>query len=363
MSKVIITADIHFGVPGKLDDIIYANECIREYAKAKNIDTILILGDLFHDRRYLEIDTLNAAYNFFKTAKSAYDQDWIVFPGNHDMFLKHSWEINSLAPLSDIMTVIQEPSSFILSGQKFWILPFISLEQSYMQALNKINDEAEENDILLTHIGVNGAILNTCFMLKDWGIVHFNNTKFKRIYTGHFHSTQEINGRVYYPGSPIPFKQDEGNVPHGFFVLDLETSEHRFIDIWQIGKKIFPGRKPPAQYCSIIDSDVENLNREDVQHNRVRIAITEDISPEKKKSIKEHLESLGAESVSWMIMKQDEATKMEDTHNETETIADLFEVYLKNDAKGTKSLNVELLRSLNEEIIKIGDDHYKYEEF
>ena len=356
MSQVLITADIHFGVPGRLDDILYSCRVMREYCRLANIDTILVLGDLYHDRRYLEIDVLSASYKFFEECYSKYNQRWVVFPGNHDMFLRHSWRINSLTPLAQVTTLIEDVCKIEIERQTFCILPFISYEKSYMTVLNKINEQADKNDILLTHIGVNGATMNTCFMLKDWGLVNFSETKFKRVYTGHFHSKQSIGDRVFYPGSPIPFKHDEGNVPHGFYVYNLETSEHKFINIWKAGKQFFPNETPPPQFCSILDTDLDNLTPEDVKHNKVRIALSADTPADKKREIKERLEALGAENVSWMNLKEAAPDIQEINHNIEKS--DLFELFIANNEKSTKDLNIDLLRRLNAEIIREGDEQY-----
>ena len=144
LSKILITADIHFGVPGKLDDTLYACRVMREYCKLSNIDTALILGDLYHDRRYLEIDILSASYGFFEEAAEEYNQNWIVFPGNHDMFLRHSWKINSLTPLKKHLTVIEDVCKLQIDNRNFWILPFITFEKTYMTVLNRINEMADE---------------------------------------------------------------------------------------------------------------------------------------------------------------------------------------------------------------------------
>ncbi len=215
MSKIAITADIHFGVQGRTTDILWACKVLREYCKIFNISTVIILGDLYHNRSSIDIDIMCVTANFFEECAEKYDQKWIVFPGNHDMYLRHSWEVTSLVPLRKHLTVIEDVKLLTLDDKRFWILPFIQHERSYMKVLKAIEQQYEKGDILLTHIGVRGAILNTCFLLKDWSHVEFEHSKFERVYTGHFHSSQNVNEKVWYPGSLIPFKFDEGDVPHG----------------------------------------------------------------------------------------------------------------------------------------------------
>jgi len=225
-----------------------------------------------------------------------------------------------------------------------------------MRVLRHIEARAVKGDVLLTHIGVMGAVKNVCFLLRDWSIVAFHDSPFDQVYTGHFHSKQSIGDRVFYPGSPIPFKHDEGNVPHGFYVFNLETSEHKFINIWKAGKQFFPNETPPPQYCSILDTDLDNLTPEDVKNNKVRIALSANASADKKREIKERLEALGAENVSWMNLKEAAPDIQEINHNIEKS--DLFELFIANNEKSTKDLNIDLLRRLNAEIIREGDEQY-----
>lgn len=359
MTKIAITADIHLGVPGRLDDILWSLKTLREYCKAAKIDVVLVLGDLFHDRKSIEVDVLSKAVSFFEEAKNIYNQQWIVFPGNHDMFLRHSWQINSLSALKNCLTVIEDIKLLTIDDSRFWILPFITFEKPYMKAVNAINKQCKEGDILLTHIGVCGAELNTCFLLKDWSRVNFYHTNFYRVYTGHFHSKQQVGNKVWYPGSIIPFKFDEGNISHGFYVYDTELKDHKFINIWKAGAKFLPNETPPPQFLTLTEDSLSELNEEDIKNNIVRVALREDNTSDEKNLIKNRLNELGAKTVRWMNL----ADKIE----KQDIIAaapskNLFKSWVENDKSGTKSLDVKMLMRINDEIIKEGDDKYVVDE-
>lgn len=361
MSKVAFTADIHFGVPGRLDDIVFACRVIREYCKVAGIDTIVVLGDMFHDRRVLEIDVLNAACRFLEKTNDEYHQQWITFPGNHDMFLRHSWDVNSLVPLRKHLTVIEDVKILKLDEQRFWVLPFVQYEKAYMRVVRKIEEHFEEGDKLLTHVGIRGATLNTCFLLKDWSIVTFENTPFDRIYTGHFHSKQQIGENVWYPGSPIPFKFDEGDVPHGFYVYDTESNTHKFVNIWKAAAKLFPDEVPPPQFCTVLDSQISDLEESDVRHNMVRVALNRDFSIDEKRALKDKLLAMGAKAVRWLNLAQktDVETNNSPSHAENR---DLFKAWLSADEKGMKDLDKSILVKAHDEIILEGDELYAVEE-
>jgi DNA repair exonuclease SbcCD nuclease subunit len=359
MTKVAITADIHFGVPGRLSDILWSVRTMREYCAASNIDTVLILGDLFHDRRSIEIDVLSAVTKFFEETANKYKQKWVVFPGNHDMFLRHSWDINSLTPLRNSLTVIEEIKILQIDNRRFWILPFITYEKPFMKVLKKIEAQYQEGDILLTHVGIRGATLNTCFLLKDWSFITFEYSKFKRVYTGHFHSKQQVGDNVWYPGSPIPFKFDEGDVSHGFYVYDLEEDDHKFINIWKAGHKFFPDEIPPPQFYTITDDVLEQVTSDDINNGIVRVAIQKEYTADEKKQIKDRLIGLGARSVRWMSLI--------DKIEKQEIIAaapskNLFKSWVECDKTGTKDLQTNILYRINDEIIKEGDEKYSVED-
>lgn len=360
MSKVVFLADIHFGVHGRLADILLACRIARTYAQEHAIDTVIILGDLFHDRQSLDIEVLSSVCRFMEEA-AAMGQQWIAFPGNHDMFLRHSWDINSLVPLRKHLTVIDDIKVLMLDEQRFWVVPFITFENSYMRAIKHIEQQVDPEDKLLTHIGVRGSILNTCFLLKDWAHVHFENTKFKRVYTGHFHTPQQTGDKVWYPGSPIPFKFDEGDVSHGFIVYDTETDSHEMVNLLTVGAKFFPNEILPPQFMTVTDSQINELTAADVANNMVRVSVEREITDDEKMGIREHLLSLGSRSIRWLnhTAKSEPAAKQEITSGE---FRNLFNAWIAKDERGTKDLDMSILSRLNDEVMAEGDEAYTVEE-
>lgn len=359
MSKIAITSDLHFGVSGRLNDILWACRTIREYCKVVGIDTIFVLGDLFHDRRSLDIEVLSSVTKFLQETEEEYNQQWIVFPGNHDMFLRHSWEINSLTPLCKHLTVIDDVKIVKIDDTRFWVLPFITYEKSYMRVLKAIRPNLEEGDNLLTHIGICGATMNTCFLLQNWNIINFNKYPFNRIYAGHFHNKQQIGENVWYPGSPIPFKFDEGDVAHGFYCLDLDTDTHKFINIWKAGKKLLPNETPPPQYYTFLDELLHEKTEEHIKGNMIRVALQREYTHHEKQELKKQLMSLGAKSVRWLNIKQEET--------ETESVPsfqhqNLFATWYEADTKGHKDLDKKILFNVHDEVVHEGDELYAIEQ-
>lgn len=351
--KIILTADIHVGVPDRLDDIFWALKKIRSYAHKNDIGTWIILGDLLHNRESIGIRDLQTLVQFLEETDSKYHQTIHAFPGNHDMVLRDCWDINSLKTITRYITYHGDIGHITLSGRRFWIVPFIHYESEYMQAIEKVEKEYQDGDVLLTHIGIKNATLNTCFLLKSWSIVDFSNSKFDKIYTGHFHTHQQVGDNVWYPGSPIPFKFDEGDVDHGFFVYDTDSNTHEFISIWADSDE----DKPP-QFMTIGD-DVLNSDDIDIEGNIVRITLSKDYTTNQLTELRQSICDRGAKDVRWMnLSSKEEIDNINQARDKIASASDLFNKFIESDKAGTKHLNKELLIRINQEITADGDKLY-----
>ena len=350
MAKIVLTADIHLGYPGKLDDVLYALTAIRRYMSDNEIQYCIIMGDLFHTRQSIATDVMHRSYEFFNETKNVLNQSWAVFLGNHDLFLKHSFKIHSLKMLSDVLDVYDKPCTISIDGNRFWILPYIHNEDVYMRAVGAIAKQSKPDDVLLTHIGVCGATLNECFLHQNWNIVNFDNFPLN-VYSGHFHCTQNV-GKLWYPGSPIPFNYAEGLVEHGFFVYDTETKTHEFIKTFDI---VSEGVKPP-DFATVVDSDIENLEEENVKGNKVRVALSHDYTNDERLELKKSLIDMGALEVAWMEFKKQDID-ISDTKTDTLTMGNpeaLLKTWFDLDKPG--HIDYKMLSELNKEVVAEGNE-------
>lgn len=346
--KVLLTADVHCGY--RKWEPIWALKVMREYAKVEGIEHVVVMGDLFDDRQKLSIDILNDVIEFFEELENNYDQEWIAFIGNHDMFMKNSWDINSLKILNKYINVISDISKFDIDGRLFWCIPFMHYESAYMNVVSDVDKQASENDILLTHIGVKNASLNNCFLLKNWSIVDFENTKFEKVFAGHFHCHQSI-GKLTYPGSPIPFRFDEGLVPHGFLVYDTESGQHEFIEIFEIAKDLGFDENRPPDYITIDDVDIDSV---EADRECVRVNLTKHYSSLELDNLRDKLINKGAIRVSWHKFKEDKI----DIDNETFLSPEFNKSILLSyfDEVTPDGLDRELISKLDDNICKLADE-------
>jgi len=297
---------------------------------------------MFHNRDHLTVDVLNAIHLFFKNSK----QQWKIFPGNHDMFFKTSWKITSIKPLEKYAEIFTDISSFKIDNRNFIILPFIHHESQYMQALSDLESKHPKESVLLTHIGVNNAVNNSCFLIKFWSMVNLSKVKFDVVFSGHFHNYQNIDKKIYYPGSPIPFRFDEGMVDHGFIVFDTDTAQTEFISLKETRDDY------PMDFVTVTD-DLLEKNPQKYNNNKIRVVLSREYSKSELDGIRNAVTNYGAKSVSWMKLQSKEEEIKIDKIDETKSPFCQWLEHQKND-----NYNAELLMKLYNSVSEEAEDLY-----
>lgn len=346
--RVIITADWHFGYPGRLEDLKWAFYRILDYCEDKNINLVMILGDLTHDREHMDHDVSNAVSDLLNEAKRR-DVTIVSFVGNHDMFLRHKWRINAIKPFQKQLVYVDGVSYLDIADRKFWVVPFIEHEPSYMKVIHDINKMASEDDVLLTHIGIASATMNACFLVQNWNAVSFEDTKFSRVYAGHFHCTQKVGSKAWYPGSPLSFRFDEGLVEHGFIDYNIDTNKHKFVDLYDLKKE-----GAPPDFITVMSEDLNKIIN-NCKNDHVKVQLTEKDDPEE---IQKKLKEAGASKIVFVKPKED-IIHQKDRPEEFSRSKDIFKSWLDFDKPS--GLNKRLLIELNKQIrsdTRMEDDQY-----
>ena len=234
-SKAIFLADIHFGVRSSSEEW---QDNIKDYfynlfipyleniLKTDKDYSLFILGDVFDDRKAIDINVNDMAINIFETLAKLLNI--YIINGNHDLSKKTNKGNTSLRTFTNIpgITVIQEPT--ILK-----IKPSTKILSNII-AIPYLGDHTEENKVLLEYSGKT----NYAFMHTDISQMKFDNgmtivgavdsTIYKgKILSGHIHKRQETNN-VIYIGSPYQLRRsDIGNIK-GIYRLDFKTNEMSF---------------------------------------------------------------------------------------------------------------------------------------
>jgi hypothetical protein len=222
-----------------------------------------------------------------------------------------------------------------------------------------VEKKARATDVLLTHIGVCGASLNLCFLIRNWSVVEFSKSKFKRIYAGHFHCKQQVGENVWYPGSPVAFRFDEGLIPHGFLVYDTEKNDAEFVDIFDL-KYDVPFPRPPLYY-TVLDEDLDKKPPEFFANNMLRVVLNKDYTRDEVIKLEKKLRERGAVGISWLKPKEKDVEIETAQKSEVDMKApgQLLELWVNKD--GAEGLNRPLLQKLNSQIIAEAEERISVE--
>lgn len=245
MSKAFVFSDLHIHAHKDRVDRLHHCLAVLDWvflqADKHDCEYIWFLGDLFHDR--IKIDVLNYLKTFEVFMKhmitDAADRDVYLLVGNHDMYHKERWDVNSVKPLTAIPRVhlMDKPTRTILGGKRIDWMPHTDNPVRELNDMKKAHGGA--GDLLLGHMSVHGAQLNIFYGTKADVIVEYDNemvtvdpsifADWPMTLLGHYHGSQILDYGVEYIGSPLELTYGEAFQQKHCIVLDLETMEKQYI--------------------------------------------------------------------------------------------------------------------------------------
>ena len=233
--EVLIFSDIHIhphsGSSDKLENCLDCLKWIYQQAEKKDIKHIIFAGDLFHDRHRINIYAYQKVYDILSEYTGKIESYYLV--GNHDMFYKSSWSVTSTKPLNGVVNVITEPSKIKIGDTYMDFLPYTENPIEEIE-----NNFKKKSKILISHLAVQGATLNTLWGIKkddfeedieEVGTDVFSG--YKKVFLGHYHAKQKLKGvPVEYIGSPLQLSFGEAMDKKGFSILDTKTLKTKFVE-------------------------------------------------------------------------------------------------------------------------------------
>lgn len=189
---------------------------------------MIVLGDLFDRRKYLNFVTAKMCRELFLERIESMKIETHIFVGNHDVYYKDTNEVNSLDEIVTgrykyIKTYI-EPCLIELDGTAIQLLPWInsSNHKKSHEVLRKSRAE-----IVMGHLELEGfELLEGIVCEHGDDPLAFN--KFDMVLTGHFHKKQN-KGNIHYLGALMEHTWADHKDPKGFHIFNLETRELEFI--------------------------------------------------------------------------------------------------------------------------------------
>ena len=230
--KVAIITDQHFGARndsvGFLDffEQFYVNTFFPTL-DANDIDSVLILGDTFDRRKYVNFYSLDRAKKMFFDQLEARNIKVYMIAGNHDTYFKNTNEINSpdllLAEYSNV-SLISKASDIVVENTPICFVPWICPD-NYDESVEVINTSKAE--ICMGHFEIAGFAMYRG-MESHEGLSKEIFKKFDMVFSGHYHHRSD-DGHIYYLGNPYELTWQDYNDPRGFHLFDLQTRQLEFI--------------------------------------------------------------------------------------------------------------------------------------
>lgn len=345
--KVLNIADIHFG---NSNNSVSHNEAMLdffvwliEYKEENYPDAELnILGDVFHQRDKLSVDTINYAIRGINMLSEHFDKVRIIV-GNHDMFQRDSLEVNSINIFGHTpnVTIVDD---IIIEGDIMYT-PWIVTQEDYANVIDLSKEKKIKH--IFGHFEFSTFRLNDNYVM-EYGMSHSSLKHVDTVVTGHYHGRQEVDNIVYV-GNPFPYDFNDANDENkGFMIFDTETGDYSFENYGQISVT-------SVGYKELMEIDWENVDQ-DFSNDSLRVVIEDDVSEEELDNIKNILETNNFRT-SKLVYKRsmvkravEEDTSVIDT-DEIMTVDETVIHHIKN-IEESDTLNKPLLLELYEDILK-----------
>jgi DNA repair exonuclease SbcCD nuclease subunit len=251
--RVGIITDQHFGA--RNDSIHFLDFYDKFYTNtffpvidSNKITTLLILGDTFDRRKYVNFYSLKRTKEMFFDELAKRNIQVHMLAGNHDTYFKNTNDVNSVDLLLreyDNVNVIDYPQTIHLkySDASFdvcmipWICP-----ENYENCLLEIKNTSA--DICMGHFEIAGFAMHRGLSSTD-GLDRNIFSRFDMVFSGHFHH-RSSDGNIHYLGNPYELTWNDYNDSRGFHLFDLDTRKLDFIE------------NPNIMFHRIVYDDKEN---------------------------------------------------------------------------------------------------------
>lgn len=230
--KIAIITDQHFGA--RNDSIAFLDFYEKFYENtffptldSAGITTVLVLGDTFDRRKYVNFYALDRAKKMFFDKLEERGIAVHMLAGNHDTYFKNTNDVNSpdllLREYSNI-NVIDHPTTITVDGTDICMMPWICSE-NYQASLDEM--KTTKSEICMGHFEISGFAMYRG-MESHEGMDKTIFDKFDMVFSGHYHHRSD-DGHIYYLGNPYELTWQDFNDPRGFHLFDTATRKLEFI--------------------------------------------------------------------------------------------------------------------------------------
>lgn len=211
----MIITDLHLN-SSNLDEV---SKIIRQAilkAKELGLEHLYVGGDVFDSRKSQPLAVLQCWIDILGFAELK-GITLRTIPGNHDK-ADYTSEESYLDVYEDhpSFELVRSYAKFKVGKYTMHMIPFFEERETYGEYLKKV-EFAQKNNILLTHVAVDGVRNNDGSVVED--LIDTNIfKKFDKVFVGHYHDKQQIDNTIFYIGSILQKNYGE-DVNKGFTVM------------------------------------------------------------------------------------------------------------------------------------------------
>lgn len=216
-------------LPERLHSIKNALYEVGDYCYENNIETIIIGGDVYHNKSIIYAIAQDLMLDFFEQYK---DLNFWLLDGNHDLSGKGSTAVSALRSIvkcDNVEWVTNTP----VGDDDLICIPYS----------HNIVEQVKNNKrkILISHFGLSEGVLNSGMSIVSDISISDMVGKYDLVLLGHYHKPQEIirdDIKIYYVGSLIQLDWGEKGEEKRFLVVDTDTLQVDEVPISKYRKHI-----------------------------------------------------------------------------------------------------------------------------
>ena len=234
--KVALITDQHFGARNDSVHFLdyyekFYNETFFPKLEEEKIKTVLILGDTFDRRKYVNFYSLKRTKEMFFDKLAKLDITVYMLAGNHDTYFKNTNDVNSVDLLLreyENLTVIDSPQTIHLGYENpmydVCMVPWICPE-NYEQSMLEL--QQTNATICCGHFEIAGFAMHRG-MASQEGLERGTFRKFSHTFSGHYHHKSTADD-IWYLGNPYQLTWQDYGDDRGFHLFDLATGDLEFV--------------------------------------------------------------------------------------------------------------------------------------
>jgi DNA repair exonuclease SbcCD nuclease subunit len=230
--KIALITDTHWGA--RNDSPLFLDYYEKFYSGTffptldkEGIDTVIMLGDTFDRRKYINYLTLKRAKEIYFDELSKRKIKTFILVGNHDTTYKNTNEVNSIELLLEDysnITAISGPKTINVDQHDICMMPWICPE-NVVESMKELKDTKAM--FCMGHFEIAGFAMHRGMPSQE-GLDRGTFRKFSHTFSGHYHH-KSASDDIFYLGNPYQLTWQDYGDDRGFHLFDLDTHALDFI--------------------------------------------------------------------------------------------------------------------------------------